>query len=127
MENTSSTPAVQSVIINDISSSLVPETEPTRPETDENTDTNFILNTSIDSNDQDEIGHMIIYEDPLSPVYSNEGDSNEDISDISSNESEVGDDNDYDVNQYMNLRLPRAFEDDQNIELQETVNSKDEI
>ena len=127
MENTSSTPAVQSVIINEISSSLVPETEPTRPETDENTDTNFILNTSIDSNDQDEIGHMIIYEDPLSPVYSNEGDSNEDISDISSNESEVGDDNDYDVNQYMNLRLPRAFEDDQNIELQETVNSKDEI
>ena len=105
----------------------MPETEPTRPETDENTDTNFILNTSIDSNDQDEIGHMIIYEDPLSPVYSNEGDSNEDISDISSNESEVGDDNDYDVNQYMNLRLPRAFEDDQNIELQETVNSKDEI
>ena len=127
MENTSSTPAVQSVIINDISSSLVPETEPTRPETDENTDTNFILNTSIDSNDQDEIGHMIIYEDPLSPVYSNEGDSNEDISDISSNESEVGDDNDYDVNRYINLWLPRAFEDDQNIELQETVNSKDEI
>ena len=127
MENTSSTPAVQSVIINEIASPLVPETEPTRPETDENTDTNFILNTSIDSNDQDEIGHMIIYEDPLSPVYSNEGDSNEDISDISSNESEVGDDNDYDVNQYMNLRLPRAFEDDQNIELQETVNSKDEI
>ena len=40
-------------------------------------------------------------------------DSNEDISDVSSDESDVGD-SDYDASGYMNLRhgIPRAFEED---------------
>ena len=127
MENTSSIPPVQSVIINE-DSSPVSLNEPTRPDSDASSDNDIILNSSIHSSDQDEIGHMIIHEDPSSPVDSNELDSNEDISDsdVSSDESDVGY-SDYDASEYMNLRhgIPRAFED-QDIDSQETVHSKEE-
>ena len=126
MENTSSIPPVQSVIINE-DSSPVSLNEPTRPDSDASSDNDIILNSSIHSSDQDEIGHMIIHEDPSSPVDSNELDSNEDISDVSSDESYVGY-SDYDASEYMNLRhgIPRAFEEDQDIDSQETVHSKEE-
>ena len=116
MENSSSTTPVESGIINE--DLLPPESlsDQTQPELEES-DRNTILNTSIDSSDQDEIGHIIIHENPDSPEESTEEDSdevdlNENNSDVSSDEAEVVDDDEYDVRQYMNLRndIARDFE-----------------